>query len=584
MTRNIDQQRKARLAAETGARHKSWKNKIRVALVYPNHYAVGMSSLGFQTVYRLLNTMDNVVCERVFLPDPGHGPADVVSLESASALQAFHCVAFSLSFENDYANMVEILQKAELPLLSVQRGSSLPLILAGGVSCFLNPEPIAPFIDCFLLGEAEVLLSPFFERFDPSRDRKAFLLEAARTLTGVYVPAFYTPHYDNDGCLERFTPIEDVPAKVCRGNAPDIDAFSTNSVILSKQTSFEDAYLIEVSRGCPHGCRFCAAGYVYRIPRFRSLGRLQKSMTQGAGISSKIGLLGAAVSDLPDLEALCRFGRQLDCQLSFSSLRADALTKPLIAALKTGRLKTATIAPETGSQRLRQVINKGLVESSILQAAEDLVAAGIQNLKLYFMVGLPTESMADAAAIVDLVKKIKHRFLKSSRPKGRMGHITVSLNTFVPKAFTPFQWAAMEDIKSIKTKIKRVREGLKRVANVRLHTDVPRWAYIQALLSRGDRRAAELLSLAVANRHNWPQTLKHSPINADFFVYRQRSREELLPWDFIDNGIDKAFLWREYQQALEAKPTPPCPMDPDHCRLCGVCKEITPQSAENNSR
>ena len=196
MARKNDQQRKARLAAETGGQYKSWNNKIRVALVYPNHYTVGMSNLGFQTVYRLLNAMDHVVCERVFLPDSEHDPADVVSLESASPLQAFHCVAFSLSFENDFANMVEILQKAELPLLSAQRGASLPLIVAGGVSCFLNPEPIADFIDCFLLGEAEVLLAPFFDHYDPLRDRKAFLLEAARTLPGVYVPAFYSPHYD----------------------------------------------------------------------------------------------------------------------------------------------------------------------------------------------------------------------------------------------------------------------------------------------------------------------------------------------------------------------------------------------------
>jgi radical SAM superfamily enzyme YgiQ (UPF0313 family) len=294
-------------------------------------------------------------------------------------------------------------------------------------------------------------------------------------------------------------------------------------------------------------------------------------MTQGSKISAKVGLLGAAVSDLPDLQALCRLGSQLDCQLSFSSLRADALDKPLIAALGAGRLKTATIAPETGSQRMRRVINKGLEESSILEAAEGLVAAGIHNLKLYFMVGLPTETLEDASAIVELVKKIKHCFLKSSRAKGRMGQITVSLNTFVPKAFTPFQWAAMDDLKSIKHKIKTVKEGLKRVANVRVHADVPRWAYIQALLSRGDRRIAGLLSRAVANHHNWPQTLKNSPINADFFVYRQRSQDELLPWDFIDNGIDKAFLWREYQLALTAKPTPPCPVDPDHCRLCGVC-------------
>jgi radical SAM superfamily enzyme YgiQ (UPF0313 family) len=573
MARKLNRQKyEKRLDGEIDFQRKGWQNKIRVALVYPNHYPVGMSNLGFQTVYRLLNTMDYVECERVFLPDSGHSRTDVASLESASPLQAFHCVAFSLSFENDFINILDILQKAEFPLLSAKRGASLPLILAGGVSCFLNPEPIAPFIDCFLLGEAEAILAPFFEAFDPDCDRKKFLLEAARELPGVYVPAFFKPQYDGRGLLSRFSPIEDVPGEITRVYANDIGSFATDSIILTKDTSFEDAFIIEVSRGCPHGCRFCGGGYVYRPPRFRPIDRLKKSMKTGARQSGKIGLLGAAVSDLPDLKTLCRLGRELDCQLSFSSLRADALDADLISSLKGGRLKTATIAPETGSQRLRQVINKGLEEESILEAAESLVACGIINLKLYFMIGLPTETQEDVSAIASLVKKIKHRFLKSSRARGRMGTITVSLNTFVPKPFTPFQWTAMDELKSIKRKIKVVRQDLKGIANVRVHADVPRWAYVQALLSRGDRRIAELLSMTLDNNQNWPQTLKNTSVSADFFVLRERSRDELLPWDFIDNGLDKNFLWKEYQWALAGKAGPVCPMDPENCRLCGVCK------------
>ena len=306
MAKALHQRRRIKRSAEIGVLSKSWQNKIRVALVYPNTYPVGMSNLGFQTVYGLLNALDHVVCERVFLPDSEHGKADVGSYESASPLQAFHCVAFSLSFENDYANVLEILRKAELPLRSAQRGPSLPLVIAGGVSCFLNPESIAPFIDCFLLGEAEVLLAPFMEAFDPEQDRREFLLHAARNLPGVYVPAFFQAEYHDSGHLSRFQPLEDVPPKIKRAIAGDITQFATDSVILTQDTSFEDAYLIEVSRGCPHGCRFCSAGYVYRPPRFRSLDQLQKRMAKGAQSTQKIGLLGAAVSDLPGLRALVR--------------------------------------------------------------------------------------------------------------------------------------------------------------------------------------------------------------------------------------------------------------------------------------
>jgi radical SAM superfamily enzyme YgiQ (UPF0313 family) len=571
----VDKDRKDRLDAEIGTIRKPWQGHLRVALVYPNHYAVGMASLGFQTVYRRLNALPHVLCERAFLPETEAHAAPLVSLETGRSLAEFDAVAFSISFENDYAHVLTILQKAGLPLPATERGTSpLPLIMAGGVSCFLNPEPLAPFIDCFLLGEAEALLVPFFERFDPAADRRRFLLAAARDLPGVYVPTFYQEAYQADGTLAAFRPVEDVPETIRRVYSPDLAEFATHSAVVTPDTGFEDAYLIEVSRGCPHGCRFCAAGYIYRPPRFRPLPGLLAAMQQGADLSRKVGLLGAAVSDLPDLKALCDLGRQLNLQLAFSSLRADALDDDLIAALKSGRLKTATIAPEAGSERLRKVINKGLDEAAILTAAEKLVAGGIPNLKLYFMVGLPTETDADVDELVALVKRIKDCFLRSSRARGRMGDITVSLNSFVPKPFTPFQWAAMAETAALKRKIKQVKEGLKKTANVRVHADVPRWAYIQAILARGDRRCGQLLLEAHRNDGNWPRTFKSSLLNPDFYTYRERHKEERLPWDFIDHGLDKDFLWREYERALQAKQTRPCPADPDNCRLCGVCRPL----------
>jgi radical SAM superfamily enzyme YgiQ (UPF0313 family) len=279
--------------------------------------------------------------------------------------------------------------------------------------------------------------------------------------------------------------------------------------------------------------------------------------------------VGAAVSDLPGIEQLCETFKDQDIRFSFSSLRADRLTESLLAALKQSNVKTATIAPEVGSQRMRNVINKGLTENEILNAATSLVENGIPNLKLYFMLGLPTETETDVDAIISLVKQIKHRFLTSSRARKRIGTITVSLNSFVPKPFTPFQWTAMDEVSTLKRKIKKIKTALRKVANLKINSDVPRWAYIQAMLSRGDRRVADILSLAHANKGNWAQTLKSVPLNPDFYVHRERELDEQLPWDYIDHGIKKSYLQREYQRARQAKASPDCQVET--CKMCGVC-------------
>jgi radical SAM superfamily enzyme YgiQ (UPF0313 family) len=561
---------------ERGVIRKTTASGLRVALIYPHHYYVGMSNLGFQTVYRLINNIDSVVCERAFLPQPDSGKRHrVLTVESRTPIQDFDVIAFSISYENDAPAVLSILETAGLPLSAAMRGTSLPLVLAGGVLCFLNTEPLAPYIDLFLLGEAESLIPRFFDALVPTLPKREMLLRLARRSPGVYVPAFYQPGYHADGTLAAMEPIADVPATVTRVMVPDISRLPTASTILTPDTTFDDTYLIEVSRGCPHGCRFCSAGFVYRPPRFRPFDLLDRQVDEGCALTDRIGLVGAAVSDLPGIRDLCGKDRGRDIHFGFSSLRADALDGPLIEALKKSRVKTATIAPDAGSQRMRQVINKGVDETHVLAAAEMLVAAGIPNLKVYFMIGLPTETDDDVAAIVDLVKRIKHRFLKTSRGKGRIGEITVSVSSFVPKPFTPFQWVAMDEVKALKRKIHMIKTGLKRTANVRVHADVPRWAYVQALIARGDRNVADMLRRVHDNGGNWPQTFKESPVNPHFYVHREREPDELFPWDFIDHGIDKTYLLNEYRRGIAGKNSAPCPADPMKCRTCGVCKDLS---------
>jgi radical SAM family uncharacterized protein len=570
MPRKADQSSRHRVRAEIGAIRKSWNSRIRIALAYPNRYHVGMSNLGYLTVYGLLNRYEHVVCERVFLPDEtAKGPALLTTLESGQAVAAVDIIAFSLSFENDYPSVLAMLEAAGIPLRTGERNHRHPLVIAGGVACLLNPEPLAEFIDCFFIGEAEEMLPPFIQSFDPQQDRKTALFNLARNVPGVYVPAYYQVRYHDDGTLAEVEPLADVPRKIKRVYCKDLDLSATCSSIITPDTTFSNTLLVETGRGCPHGCRFCSAGFIYRPPRFRSIPHLEQTIKEGTQITDRIGLVGAAVSDLPGIEELCRKFRDQDIRLSFSSLRADRLTNGLLAALQQSKVKTATIAPEVGSQRMRQVVNKGITEADVLRAAAVLVENGIANLKLYFMVGLPTETEADVDAIAALVKKIKHRFLASSRTRKRIGTITVSLNSFVPKPFTPFQWAAMDSVDVLKKKIKKIKGELKKVANLRFNSDIPRWAYIQALLSRGDRRVADILALSHANGGNWPQTFKMTAVNPDFYVLRERSPDEMLPWDIIDPGVKKSFLLREWQRAVKGLNTPDCQVD--SCRMCGIC-------------
>jgi radical SAM superfamily enzyme YgiQ (UPF0313 family) len=562
---------------ESGAVFKDWRGRLRVALAYPNTRSAGMANLGFQTVYGLFNDRDEVVCERLFPPGPDD-PGPPRSVESGRVPTDFHILAVSISFESDYIHLLRLLDRSGLPLRAADRGPGMPLVVVGGVAPTLNPEPVAPFADLILIGEAEVLLPPFLDRFDPAADPDALRFRLAREVPGVYVPAFYESRRRSDGLLSEIRPVREVPERVERVYLADLSRSDTCTVVVSGETAFDSAFLVETGRGCAHGCRFCSAGYVYRPPRFRSPEQLRATVARGAASTSRIGLVGAAVSDLPGIRDLCADGSARGVRISFSSLRADALAPELVAALRDGRVRTATVAPEAGSERMRRVINKGLSEADILSAADTLVGAGIPNLKLYFMVGLPTETREDVSAAVELVKRVKERFLAASRPRGRMGEITVGVAAFVPKPVTPFQWAGMDSVAELKAKISIVRDGLRRVANVRVHADGPRHARTQALLARGDRRVADLLEAAYRSGgrsdSGWTRVLKDSPLDVDFHVEREREKDEPFPWEIVRHGVRRAFLRREYERALAGKTSPPCPGPGEGtCRACGVCGE-----------
>jgi len=559
---------------ERGALRKDPGGRLRVALVYPNVYRLGMANLGLHAVYRILNEDPATACERAFLPEGG---GEVVTVESGGPLRDFDVVAFSLSFEEDYVHVLEILDRAGLPLRAADRDERFPLVLAGGIAVQINPEPVAPFFDAFLVGEGEALLPPFLallHRMRAARPHRADLLRELAALPGGYVPSLYDVGYadtrDAGGAwVTRFAPREGAPERVQRVFVEDLRKVATSRVVSSPDAQFGDLFLTEVARGCLWGCRFCAAGFVQRPYREVDLETLRAEVRKGVAEGLRVGLVGPDTSDHSGLDPLTCFVGEQGGTFSPSSLRVDAITPWLSRRMADGGERSITIAPEAGTERLRRVINKDFTDDQIVRAAENALAEGMRHVKMYFMCGLPTETEEDVLGMARIAVRIREEVMVPwARRRGRMGRLSLSVNPFVPKPWTPFQWVGMAEPRALEGMRRLLARDL-RPRGIDLEFMSPREAFLQSLLSRGDRRCADLLEIAHREAGgDLRRALRSWPHDPGFFALREAGEGEVLPWDFLDQGLTKKFLAREWRRGVGSKITPKCEVET--CRACGL--------------
>lgn len=545
----------------------------KVAIVYPNTYFVGMSNLGLHIIYEEINLRNDSVCERIFLPEKKELEAydktktPLMSVETQRPMHQFDVVAFDVTFEMDYFHIPLMLRHGRVPIMAKDRTEFDPIVIAGGPCATFNPEPFADFIDAFIIGEGEGIVSRVLDVIRDGQmeglDRHTILRQLA-DVTGVYVP-LYVPIYSEDGAFKGYDIADGVPKTIKRHF--EMLTSGGETVVATNYTEFGAMYIIEVARGCGRHCRFCMAGYCFRVPRVRPLEILKEGVDRAEKLGKKVGLMGAAISDYPEVDELVNYIRSKDMRYSCASLRADSLTQAVVDGLADSGQKTITIAPETGSERLRRVINKGISEEHLQNAATLSAKSGIQHMRLYIMIGLPTETDEDIEAIVGLAERTQAHMAEV----GCKGRLTLSINPFIPKPFTPFQWMAMDHQKTVEKKLQYIKKALQKNRRIEVLVESPKEAYIQGVLARGDRRLGAVLAACAADRgsKSFKSEMKAAGLDMDEMNYRERSFDEFLPWSHLDMGMDDGYLEMEWKRSVDEAYTPPCVQG---CKRCGVCK------------